>query len=48
MNYIKILKEVLKEIRFKLNCDEVMLQMDNARYYRLLKPLSFTVKMKLK
>ena len=48
VNYIQILKETLEEIKSKLNSDEVMLQMDNARYYRLLKPLSFTVKMKLK
>ena len=29
VNYIEILKEDLKEIRFKLNSDKVMLQMDN-------------------
>ena len=31
MNYIEILKEALEGIKLKLNSDEVMLQMDNAR-----------------
>ena len=41
MNYIEILKEALEEIRFKLNNDEVMKQMDNARYHWTTKTLEF-------
>ena len=33
VNYIEILKEALKEIKFKLSCDDLMLEMDNERYY---------------
>ena len=47
-NYIEILKEALEEIRFKLNNDDIMLQMDNARYHWATKPLSFTVTTELK
>ena len=32
-SYIEILKEALKEIRSKLNSDEVMLQIDKTRYH---------------
>ena len=41
MNYIEILKEALEEIKFMLNNDEVMLQMDNARCYWTTKALEF-------
>ena len=41
MNYIEILEEVLEEIIFKLNNDEVMRQKDNARYYWITKALEF-------
>ena len=41
VNYIEILKEALEEIRSKLNSDEVMLQMDNARYHWTTLDLEF-------
>ena len=41
VNYIKILEEALEEIRFKLNSDEEILQLDNARYNWTTKALEF-------
>ena len=41
VNYIEILKEALEENKLKLNSDEIMLQMDIARYYLITKALEF-------
>ena len=41
VNYIKILEEALEEIRFKLNSDEEILELDNARYNWTTKALEF-------
>ena len=41
VNYIEILRESLKKIKFKLNSNELMLQLDNARYNWITKALEF-------
>ena len=41
VNYFEILKEALEEIRFELNSDEAMLQVDYARYHWITKAYEF-------